>query len=290
MELDRTEFEALRDLVYQRTGLMFEERKIDFVRVRVIRRAHALDCRTVRDYVYRLRFSDQDGTEFQQLIESMTTNETYFFRDFPQLECFANQALPLLTECKRTRDDYSLNMWSAACSTGDEPYTLAIILRACLDDFARWRIRLLASDIDTRVLAQAREGRYTPRAVQDVPSAYLDRFFLRNGDTYHVSEPVRRMVDFVHLNLIDPPAMERQRGFDIIFCRNVLIYFDDRSRQVVLDQFYRALLPGGFLFLGHSESVGRISGAYEAITLGDTVVYRKPLLTQAVPSVQPVRR
>lgn len=282
MKLDVTDFEALRDLVYRRTGLMFEDRKLDFVQTRVARRAAAAGCVSARDYVLRLRFGE-DETEFQQLVESLTTNETYFFRDYPQLACFANEALPLVADRKRAGGDRALHLWSAACSTGDEPYTLAIILRACLDDFARWQIRLLASDIDTTVLAAARRALYSRRAVQDVPSPYLQRFFLAEKGEYRVADPIRRMVTFAHLNLMDEAAMRQQRGFDFVFCRNVLIYFDDRSRRRALDSFHEALVPGGFLFLGHSESVGRISSDYESMTLGDTVVYRKPLRSRSGP-------
>lgn len=277
MELEQHDFELLRDLIYQATGMTFEDRKRLFIQVRVARRVSALGCQSPRDYYRYLRYQDTDGTELQNLIELVTTNETYFFREYPQLECFANHALPAIAEKKRAAGDYRLALWSAACSTGDEAYTLAIILHACLDDFSRWRIALMGTDIDTKVLAAAQSGVYVDRAVKDVPEAYLNRYFVPRLGKYHVVDEIKRIVSFSRVNLADRQAMRCHRGYDVIFCRNALIYFDDASRRKVLSSFYDALVPGGFLFLGHSESVGRISAAYEMVSVGGHITYRKPL-------------
>jgi chemotaxis protein methyltransferase CheR len=210
-------------------------------------------------------------------VELLTTNETYFFRDFPQLEGFANEVLPRVVDGKRKGKDYTLNIWSAACSTGDEAYTLAIILHACLDDFKQWHIGLHATDIDSEVLATARRGVYSERAMKDVPPGYLQRYFTRRRDEYAVCKEIRDMVKLAQVNLVDRKAMRKYHGVDVIFCRNALIYFDDRSRRQVLNSFYDSLLPGGFIFLGHSESVGRISAAFEPVKFGSTIVYQKPV-------------
>lgn len=279
MDLSSEEFLLLRDLVYERTGLMFEDKKTAFVAARVHRRAPAVGCSSARDYYRHLRYQDPQGAEFQAFVEQMTTNETYFFRDYPQLECFANEALPRVAEAKRRVGDFTLNVWCAACSTGDEAYTLGIILDSCLDDFSRWKVRIVASDIDTEVLAVAESGVYGARNVKDVPSVYLNKYFTAaGGQQYRVDDRLRQMITFEHLNFMDRERMRRHRSFDFVFCRNVLIYFDDASRKQVLGHFYEALLPGGFVFLGHSESVGRISAAFEPVSLGGCVVYRRPLL------------
>lgn len=282
MELDLATFTLLRDLIYERTGMMFENRKQALVAGRLSGRVLATGTDGPRDYYRYLRYCDADQAEFQRLVEALTTNETYFFREFPQLQGFADEALPVITDAKRAAGDYTLSVWSAACSTGDEPYTLAIILRECLDDFAKWRIRVLASDIDTQVLATARRGAYAQRSVKDVPAAYLRKYFQADREEYLVAPSLKAMVDFQHLNLVDRAAMRRQRNFDFIFCRNALIYFDEASCRQVLSSFYDALVPGGYIFLGHSESVGRISAAYEMVRLGDTITYRRPLAAGTV--------
>lgn len=270
-----TEYNALREIVYRACGLIYEERKRDVFLARVQRRIKARGCDSLRDYLNLLR-ANPGGDEIFRLIEELTTNETYFFRDYPQLTAFADEALPLVAQRKRDQEDKNLSIWSAACSTGDEPYTLAIILRACLDDFSRWKIRLLATDIDRRVLAVAQQGVYSARAVQDVPREYLTRYFIVEGDSFRVADNIRKMVHFRRQSLMDSDAMRSTTGFDFIFCRNVLIYFDDAGRKAVLDDFFGSLLPGGFLFLGHSESVARISADYEAVSVGRGVLYRKP--------------
>lgn len=278
MDLPQQDFALIRDLLYERTGLRFDDKKRSFLASRVARRAAAVGLATAQEYYRRLRHLDADGREFQALVDQVTTNETYFFRDFPQLEGFANDILPQVADAKRAARDYSLNLWSACCSTGDEPYTLAMILAACLDDFPSWKVRVYATDIDTAALDTARAAVYGPRNVKDVPTPYLRRFFVPTArGEYRVTDAIRRMVTFEHLNLMDKAAMGRLRGFDTLFCRNALIYFDDDSRKQVLGQFLAALRPGGFLYLGHSESVSRITSAFEGVTVGTTVAYRKPL-------------
>ena len=243
---------------------------------RVAKRLPAVNCRNARDYCRHLQYRDPRHCEFQAFVELLTTNETYFFRDFPQLEGFANEVLPRVAARKRKEKDYALNVWSAACSTGDEAYSLAIILHACLDDFKLWHIGLHATDIDSEVLAAARRGVYSERAVKDVPPGYLKRYFSRCGEEYLLCDEIRDMVKFAQVNLVDRQAMRRYQGMDFIFCRNALIYFDDRSRRQVLNSFYDSLLPAGFIFLGHSESVGRISAAFDPVKFGGAIVYQKP--------------
>lgn len=277
MHLEARDFTAIRDLVYRAAGLAFDERKLGFVQSRVVRRAELLGCASVAEYVRRLRWEDPDGAELQHLIEALTTNETYFFREYPQLECFANAALPELCERRRRAGQNRLAIWSAACSTGEEVYTLAIILRACLDDFSDWRIEVLGTDIDSQALANANRAAYSDRSVKDVPDEYLDAYFTPRAGRYCVAESIQSMTRFESLNLMDRRGMRQRRNYDAIFCRNALIYFDDASRRKVLGSFYDALAPGGYLFLGHSESVGRISAAFEMVSREGYIAYRRPL-------------
>ncbi|WP_456434225.1 CheR family methyltransferase [Thermosulfuriphilus sp.] len=275
LDLDLEAFLRLRDLVYRRTGIFFEEKKLYFVKKRVRAHMEALGFKDFDTYYRFLRFRD-DGKAFQELINLLTTNETYFFREFDQLAVFAEECLPLLCNQKLARGERRLRLWSAGCSTGEEPYTLAIILLEMIDDLERWDAKIEATDIDTNALAQARRGIYGPRSVRNVPKEYLKRYFRQLGSQFEINEKVRALVRFSQLNLFDEDKMSQMKGFDFIFCRNVLIYFDERSRKKVVSHFYRALNPGGFIFLGHSESLSRITTAFRAQRLGGMIVYQKP--------------
>ncbi len=274
--LSMTEFENLSGFVYRKTGIRFESKKIYFISKRVQKRMQALDIATVDEYTRLLRFADFQGQEFQNLVDLLTVNETYFFRDFPQLQAFAENCLADIAESKAKRGDYRLRIWSAPCSTGEEPYTLGIILHAMLDNFRQWDIEILASDIDRNVLERSRAGVYGARSLREVPPEYLQSYFTptRNGN-YRIKADVKKFVKFEHLNLSDKEVVRSKKGFDFIFCRNLLIYFDDISRKQLVDHFYLALNPGGFLFLGSSESVGRISTAFRMKRAGGHLVYYK---------------
>ncbi len=270
------DFIRLRNLIYEKTGIKFEEKKIYFVKRRVLERMKAIGLRTAKEYYRYLKFKDRDGSEFQNLINLLTTNETYFFREFYQLEVFGEVLLPEL-EKKRANDRIKkLKIWSAGCSSGEEPYTLAIIVMEILDDYRKWDIEILASDIDESVLEKAKRGIYGKRSVKDVPPEYLEKYFIRSGENYIVIDEVKKLVKFEKLNLMDDSKMRLKRGFDYIFCRNVLIYFDDQSRKKVVSHFYNALNKGGYIFLGHSESLSRITTAFRIKKIRDAIIYYKP--------------
>ncbi len=276
MRLSSRHFEMLRDLIYQALGLHFEETKADFLEKRVDKRMAALGMTQVEDYVFHLRFLDPRGAEMQALANLVTTNETYMFREFDQLQGFADHCLPEVLEAKERSNDRTLRIWSAGCSSGEEPYTLAIILREIMHDVDDWQVEILATDLDEVRLDMARLATYGARSVKEVPDEYMAKHMteVRDGE-YQVCEATRRRVEIRHLNLGDRTAMRNVRGVDFIFCRNVLIYFDDASRKTVVDQFYHTLAKGGFLFLGHSESVGRISTSFKLKRLGKHLVYCK---------------
>lgn len=275
-KLTLSEFEKVTDLIYKRTGLKFENNKIYFLEKRLEKRVEELKMSSFNEYIRYLYFLDKDGKEFQRLIELLTINETYFFRDFPQLKTFAEHCLPDVAERKYREGDYTLSLWSAGCSSGEEPYTLAIILREMLEDVGKWRINIIATDIDNNALEKAKEGIYEERSVKDVPIEYIDKYFiiLKDG-RFKISDEIKSMVTFAYLNLGDRLAIRRYRNFDFIFCRNVLIYFDDISRKQVVDHFYVALNCGGYIFLGSSESLSRITNAFRLKRMGGNLVYAK---------------
>ncbi len=268
-------FVKLRDFIYRNTGIYFEEKKLYFVKKRVLAHMEKLGFQDFDTYYRFLRFRD-NGQAFQELINLLTTNETYFFREFDQLAVFAEECLPLICETKESRGLKRLRIWSAGCSTGEEPYTLAIIVLEMIDDFPLWDIKIEATDIDTKALEKARRGIYGVRSIRHVPEEYFQKYFQRTSEGFVVLDQVKQLVHFSHLNLFDDKSMRQMKGFDFIFCRNVLIYFDEESRKKVVAHFYNALLPGGFIFLGHSESLSRITTAFQIRRLGGMIVYQKP--------------
>jgi chemotaxis protein methyltransferase CheR len=274
MHINSDDYSDLTDFIYKKSGIKFESKKMYFINKRVAKRVEEMKMLSVRDYLRYLKFKDT-GEELQELMNLLTVNETYFFREFHTLECFAENCLPEICEEKAKNGDRTLNIWSAGCSSGEEPYTLAIIAKEMLDDSHRWNINILASDIDEVVLDKGRNAKYDDRSVKDVPDEYYRKYFEQVGGFHRPVKEIRDMVTFEHLNLSDRMAMRQNRGFDFVFCRNVLIYFDDISRKQVVDHFYIALNKGGYIFLGHSESVSRITTAFKMKRFGSSLVYYK---------------
>lgn len=275
MDLSDELYDKFVKMVYQKTGIYYERHKKYYVQKRIERRAEMLGMDSLEAYYRLLKFS-KDSTEFDRLINALTINETYFFRDYPQLRHFAEEVLPMVVREKNMKNDRNIKIWSAACSTGEEPYTLSIILQEMLDEPESWNLKIVASDINTDVLRIAKIGQYDYRSVRDVPPEYLEKYFIKKQESYLAKFGVKKLVSFMKINLMDAEAVSRITGCDFIFCRNCLIYFDDESRKAVLSGFYNSLNPGGIIFLGHSESVGRITSAYRMQRIGGSIVYSKP--------------
>jgi chemotaxis protein methyltransferase CheR len=276
MTLALKDFATIRDEVYRKLGLYFEDSKVYFIQKRIEKRMETLAVASFADYGFLLRFGDKEGKEMQALANLITTNETYMFREFEQLQAFADHCLPMILKSREAANDRTLRIWSAGCSSGEEPYTLAIILKEVMHDFRSWDIKIKATDIDQVRLEMARRAVYEERSVHEIPPEYFDRHITRLPAGFFAIKPeTAKLVELEHLNLNDRLAMRNMRQFDFIFCRNVLIYFDDASRKAVVDHFYNALKPGGFIFLGHSESIGRISTAFKLLRVGQHLVYRK---------------
>lgn len=269
------DLEKVRSLIYKETGMLFEENKNYYLTSRIKQRMAHVQASNFRDYYRQLIFEDRQG-EIKSFIEAITINETYFFRDFPQLQGFAENVLPIYTKKKNEKLDFSLKIWSAACSTGEEPYTLSIILQEMIENSQKWTLRIDATDIDRKVLAAAKDGLYGERSMKDTPLIYRQKYFQQVSEGWQVNSQASKLVQFKELNLIDRAEMRKMKGYDFVFCRNVLIYFDDESRKKVVAALYDALLPGGYLFLGHSESVDRITAAFTLERVGNFLCYKKP--------------
>lgn len=266
-------FRKFREYFYTQTGIYFDDGKRYFVDRRLIERMQARGTDDFNDYFALLRF-EACGEEFQILVNLMTTNETYFFREEYQFKSLVDSILP---ELMQNRPQRPLRIWSVPAASGEEPYSIAIYLLEYWPEVDHHEIELLASDIDTRMLRQAQRGVYGPRAVQYLPPHLLAKYFERlpTGE-FQISEDLRGSVNFTTVNINDPLQTRSFRELDIIFCRNLLIYFDDLSRREAAEMFYEALSPGGFICLGHSESMSRISPLFNARRFPDGIVYQKP--------------
>ncbi|HEX9298216.1 MAG TPA: protein-glutamate O-methyltransferase CheR [Polyangiaceae bacterium] len=269
------EFRLLRDLVNGYSGIYFGDDALPMLERRLKDRVSLLGLKTFGEYYQFLKFSNKSSSELDEAIELLTTNETYFFREDYQLRAFRDEVLPrLAADCASRR---RLSVWSAGCSTGEEVYTLGIlIVESGL--FNGWDVRIYGSDISKRCVATARRGIYGASAFRAVGLDVKRTYFVDKADGAHVVDRVRQICHFGHLNLMDTDRVRVVGRVDAVFCRNVLIYFDPRSRKRVIDMFYERLVPGGFLFLGHSESLLNITTAFELVHLSEDLVYRKPLL------------
>lgn len=271
------EFQKFREFFYRKTGIQFDSSKRYFVDKRLLERIEATGSESFRSYFTMLRFQ-ASGEELQQLTNLMTVNETYFFREEYQFKCLVDSILPEIVA--RKRDDKPIRIWVIPSSSGEEPYSIALYLLEHWAGINDWDIEIISSDIDTRILAQARQGLYTQRAIQQLPVRLLQKYFSRVGDSYQLCDDIRSAVEFTRVNLSERADTRGYRNFDIVFCRNLLIYFDDVSRKTAAETFYDALNPGGFILLGHSESMSRISSLYKVRKFPEAIVYQRSLETR----------
>lgn len=274
--LSERTFDRLRTIIRERTGITFPDAKRYLMESRVRPRLDACDVPDFEAYVRYLSESN-DLRELTCLVNAVTINETSFFRHPAQFEALGQKLLPELIKRRRREGTNRLRLWSAACSTGEEAYSLAILMKERIQPrFPDMEFQIVATDVDTEALAAARAGRYRARAIRNVPTAYLHKLFRRSDDHYVLRSSVRDMVTFYSLNLVDEHSMRRMRNFDVIMCANVLIYFADSKKQQVLRSLHRALRPGGYLFVGGSETLGETDVPFESSRDAGALVYQRP--------------
>jgi chemotaxis protein methyltransferase CheR len=264
----------LCDFLYRRTGMLFAEDKRYYIDRRLEERIAATGAESFQAYFALLR-SDADH-EIQYLVNAFTVNETYFYREEHQLRCMTSDLLDDIVQRKPVGE--TIRIWSVPCATGEEPYSICMWL---MENFSRvdsYNIEIVGSDIDTRALKAAAEGVYGKRALMRLPQGLVDRYFEKDGpDKYRIDAGLRNSVTFTAVNLVDSQGMAQHRDFDIVFCRNVLIYFDDASRRLAAENLYDCIQPGGYICLGHSETMSRISPLFNVCRYPDAIVYRKPV-------------
>jgi chemotaxis protein methyltransferase CheR len=276
--LTEDEFRKLCEYLYRRTGMVFTETKRYYVERRVWERMAATGSPSFATYFACLRTDRED--EIQQFVNAFTVNETYFYREDYQLKCLTNDLLTERVREKSTGD--TIRIWSAPCSTGEEPYSIAIWLLENWLSVDEYAIEIVASDIDTRVLELARAGTFGKRALMRLPPELIGKYFAElPGEQWQIIPQLRDSVSFTAVNLVEPEQTRRHGRFDVIFCRNALIYFDDASRRIAAENLYENLLPRGFICLGHTESMSRISPLFEVRRFTDAIVYQRPEITRA---------
>lgn len=268
------EFRRLCDFLYRQTGMVFAEPRRYFVERRVAERMAATNAGSFSAYFSQLR-ADQGG-EVEKFINIFTINETYFYREEHQLSCLTSNLLDERLLIKPRGE--TLRIWSMPCSTGEEPYSIAIWLLENWKQVDSHDIEIIGSDIDTAALELARAGIFGKRALMRLSAGVTAKYFMQiSVDQWRILEELRESVRFTSANLVERSDTRPHGLFDVIFCRNVLIYFDDASRRVAAENLYENLAPGGYICLGHSESMSRISPLFEVCRFADAIVYRRPL-------------
>jgi chemotaxis protein methyltransferase CheR len=268
------EFRRLCDFLYRRTGMIFTEAKRYYVQRRLNDRMAATGSADFAGYFARLR--GDLGGEIEQFVNAFTVNETYFYREEHQLQCLTTDLLRVRLRAKPRGE--AIRIWSVPCSTGEEPYSIAIWLLENWPEVDAHDIEIVGSDIDTHALDAARAGVFGERALMRLPPRLVETYFEPMGEArWRMLDDLRQSVSFSPVNLVEVDQTRSHGQFDVIFCRNVLIYFDDTSRRVAAENLFENLAPGGFICLGHTESMSRISPLFEVCRYADAIVYRKPL-------------
>lgn len=271
--LSQEVFGRLRDLIYRQVGLSFPDSKKYLLENRLQGRLASLHCHSFEEYFHFLEFDPGAKYEWVELKNCVTTNETFFFRDQMQIDCLKGSIFPKLLKAREAGK--CLRIWSAGCSSGEEAYTMSLILQEQFPSLSDWKVEIIGTDISEQVLAMARRGTYGPYAVRNVPPEWLKKHFTMADGQYSIKTGLRRWVRFSNLNLFNDTHMQTIKDVDLVLCRNVLIYFDETGRKKIINGFYNALRDEGLLMIGFSESLHNIARSFRPQPWNKTVVYHK---------------
>lgn len=272
LELPDDVFRQLRDQIYKRTGMFFADSSKYLIQKRLSPRARELNFDSFQKYFYFLQYDPRSEAEFDHVYDLVTTNETYFFREPAQLKAFTEEIVPELLEKRAVR---KIRIWSAGCSSGEEPYSIAMLLQEA-GWFEKGAFEVFASDLNQVVLHKARLGIYRENAFRATPLPLREKYFMHLPDgSWKISDDIRNRVSFGRLNIYDEGRVALLGNLDVVLCRNVIIYFDDSSKRVVINNFYNRLVEGGFLLLGHAESLISLSTQFKLRHLKNDMVYQK---------------
>jgi chemotaxis protein methyltransferase CheR len=264
------ELQEIRALIEQRSGILFDETRERFFRPRVLSHIEEKSLGNGSELLRALRSSN---VEYDRFLERLLTQETSFNRYPAMFDALEKKVLPEMRMKKFWENPRSLRIWSAGCATGEEPYTIAITIADAYEFADAWNIHILATDISRSALDIAEKGVYPGRELQGLNPKQRDTYFTKQGDEYKVKQKIKQMVTFAPLNLAQAVYMGR---FDVIFCMNVLIYFSEERRAALIQRFFEYLEPGGYLFLGHAESVAKVGAGFKPIVVGDSLIYQRP--------------
>ncbi len=268
-------FRELRDIIYKTSGIYYSESKKYLLESRILKRIQSLKLNSLYDYVNFIK-NPMNRSELKNLFDAITINETYFFRAEQQFESLEKIIIPELIKNKSESSSPTIRIWSAACSTGEEPYTIAmIVLEKIKPLYPNVQFQILGSDISTQVLDFAINGVYKDYSVRNMPEFYLKKYFIAKDGLFYLKDEVKRLVRFSNINLFDASQVRMVSNCDVIFCANVLIYFDIPAKQKVVSYLYDALNVGGYLFVGYSESLHGISKAFKLVHLPKAIAYKK---------------
>ena len=276
LKISDLEFTQLRDFIYDQAGIFIAANRKYLLENRLANRLKELNLKTFGEYYYFLQYDSARKAELNKLFEVITTNETSFYRNPPQLKVFQTKVLPEIFDSLRAQKKKRLRIWSAGCSTGEEPYTLAMIISEVLgSELSSWNIKITANDLSERVLKAARKGVYSEYSLRTTPKEIVSKYFEQSDAEYKVTAKIKQLVSFGQINLSDRVQVKRVERSEIVFCRNVIIYFDEPMKKKVINAYYDNLVPGGFLIIGHSESLHNITRAFKPVHHPGAIIYQK---------------
>ena len=275
VEISEEEFRLLRDFIHESFGLFFDDSQKASLRSRLAGRLGALDLYSFEDYYHYLRFGPERKQELESMVSHLTNNETYFYREQPQLTVFGDNVLRAIKDKKTASGKKRLRILSAGCSTGEEVHTISMIVYDSGHFFWNWDVAIIGMDVDKVALEKAERAVYFHNSFRAMSPASRERHLTPAGSGAQVKENIRRLALFHHGNILDPLSYEPFAPLDAIFCRNVLIYFSDTAIRKALALFHTALAPGGHLLLGHAESLSRITDAFTPVRFPGAMIYRK---------------
>jgi chemotaxis protein methyltransferase CheR len=267
--LQDSTFKDLRDYIYEKSGIYISDTKKYLIENRLVRILQERNLSSFEDYLKFIKINN-NGNELNRLFDAVTTNETYFYRENEQLTVFINDVMPKILGQKKSS---VVKIWSAACSTGEEPYTLSLMLLE--KGYNPKQFEIYGSDLSEGVLTSAKTAVYNSYSVRNIPENIMKKYFSSNNQSFTLNDSIRKSVKLMKINLIDDKNTRSLRNMDVIFCRNVLIYFDTKSKQKVISHLYDCLTPGGYLIIGSSESLHNITRAFRPNVLNRVIAYQK---------------